>query len=197
MPCAPSRFRRAERTRGEVTTLRVGHALRERSCDLTAGHPEQRGRPRPRQSRHRREPCTRRSAHARCLLRSPALASASPPPGRREGRRLRTRNSEQQLWPFLAPRMAISRKRIRAVQRTGVQPHGPRRHGSAISEHRSAAGRVGCNPELGGDRSHRTRQPDARPRLVALNVDAWLMEEHRFVRLQMRGSGRHDISRTS
>src|SRR5881628_4277765 len=49
---------------------------------------------------------------------------------------------------------------------------------------------------LGGG-SHRTRQLDARARLVALNVDAWLVEEHRFVRSQTSSNGRHDISRTS
>src|SRR3989442_9062441 len=50
---------------------------------------------------------------------------------------------------------------------------------------------------LGGGRSHRTRQLDARARLVALNVDAWIVEEHRFVRSQTSSNGRHDISRTS
>src|SRR5947199_7647251 len=50
---------------------------------------------------------------------------------------------------------------------------------------------------LGGGGSHRTRQLDARARLVALNVDAWIVEEHRFVRSQTSSNDRHDISRTS
>jgi hypothetical protein len=49
---------------------------------------------------------------------------------------------------------------------------------------------------VGRQHSHRTLQSDAHARLVALDVDPWLVEEYRFVRSQTSGNGRHNISRT-